>query len=237
MSNKKIGCLPIVMIICIVIIFSICKLYKDDSKGFKDIKENVISEDKDKNLSIKWDKLPDNCIAWIHFKNPKIISYPVMQSEDNDYYLHRNIKGKYSFAGSIFMDYNNHSDFLDKNTILYGHNMANETMFGSLKNFKEKSYWDKHNQFYIYTRNGYRLKYKIYNTVIVNPSSDIYTYKFGNVENMNSYIHNWVKKGLYKTNLLPDSKDHLISLSTCQYQGTKRLVVQAYLIEKKNIGK
>ena len=239
MQRKKTGCLPVIMAVCIAVILSVCKLYKDDLNGFEEVKDEVVSENKkdkkEDGLSIKWDKLPDDCVAWVYFKAPEIISYPVMQSADNDYYLHRNIKGKYSFAGSIFMDYNNHSDFSDQNTIIYGHNMATGTMFGSLKEFKEKSYWKKHNTFEIYTRDGRRLTYKIYNSVIVSPSSDIYTYQFGSEESMNSYIKTWTENGLYSTDIMPDHNDHIVSLSTCQYRGTKRLVVQGYLIKEEMV--
>lgn len=102
----------------------------------------------DDGYRVNWKKLKNkDVVGWIRFKHPKIISYPIMQKDDNDFYLHKNIKKEYSFAGSIFMDYHNHKNFLDSNTLIYGHNMANESMFGSLKKYNEKSYWKKINIF------------------------------------------------------------------------------------------
>ena len=105
----------------------------------------------DDGYRVNWKKLKNkDVVGWIRFKHPKIISYPIMQKDDNDFYLHKNIKKEYSFAGSIFMDYHNHKNFLDSNTLIYGHNMANESMFGSLKKYNENSYWKKNKYFYIF---------------------------------------------------------------------------------------
>ncbi len=73
------------------------------------------------------------------------ISYPVVQGPDNDTYLHTTYEGtsRTNFAGSIFLDYQNQDDFSDGNTIVYGHNMKNLSMFGKLKQMKEqKKYRD-----------------------------------------------------------------------------------------------
>ena len=66
------------------------------------------------------------------------ISYPVVQGPDNDAYLHTTYEGTSNFAGSIFLDYQNQDDFSDGNTIVYGHNMKNLSMFGKLKQMKEQ---------------------------------------------------------------------------------------------------
>lgn len=66
------------------------------------------------------------------------ISYPVVQGPDNDTYLHTTYEGTSNFAGSIFLDYQNQDDFSDGNTIVYGHNMKNLSMFGKLKQMKEQ---------------------------------------------------------------------------------------------------
>ena len=170
MKKKRIGCLPVLMIFSLIVIIAIGFIYYKDGKTYSDLETEVTYQKKEKKKSkgddgyrVNWKKLKNkDVVGWIRFKHPKIISYPIMQKDDNDFYLHKNIKKEYSFAGSIFMDYHNHKNFLDSNTLIYGHNMANESMFGSLKKYNEKSYWKKNKYFYIYTRDGKRRKYKIY---------------------------------------------------------------------------
>ena len=74
----------------------------------------------------------EDIIGWIYSENTPI-NYPVVQSDDNEYYLRRLTNGEYNIAGSIFMDYRNSASLEDNNTIIYGHNMKNNTMFGSLQ--------------------------------------------------------------------------------------------------------
>lgn len=234
MKKRKIGCLPVLMFLCIAVILFISGIYVAEDRKFEKVKEEVIQEDekKEDGMKINWDKLPDDCIAWIHFKHPKKIDYPIMQSTDNSYYLHRDIDGEYSYAGSIFEDFHNDPAFTDENTIVYGHNMANNTMFGSLKKFKDEDYLKKNNKFYIYTRTGHRYTYRIYNVLIVSPSSKIYVYKFGSEELKAEYIKEWTVSES-ETKSMPTVEDKLVTLSTCQYSGTKRLIVQGYMIEDK----
>lgn len=241
-KKKKLGCFPFLFLISLAIVVGISFIYLKDEKEYDDIREEVIQppspkeKKKKKGYNINWSKLPKECSLWLRFKHPKDISYPVMYNEDNGYYLHRNIHGDYAYAGSIFLDCHNKTDMTDDNTIIYGHNMANGTMFGQLKKFKEPDYWEKNQFFYIYSRDGYRYKYQIYNVVQVSPESDIYTYEFGSNEKMDEYIDEWIEKGLYETGLRPTASDKIVSLSTCAVYGTKRLVIQGMLVKKDKNG-
>ena len=91
-------------------------------------------------------------VGWIYLENSPI-NFPVVQGKDNDYYLRRLIDGTYNSAGTIFMDYRNDKNMNDWNTIIYGHNMKNSTMFGTLLNYKEQSYYDEHKIMYYITEN------------------------------------------------------------------------------------
>ena len=73
-------------------------------------------------------------IGWIYIPDTHI-NYPVMQSEDNDFYLHHASDGSYLYAGSIFLDYRCNADFSSISNILYGHNMSNRSMFADVINF------------------------------------------------------------------------------------------------------
>ena len=231
--------IPVILITsCMAVICFILLTYYQEDTEYEELKRRVITketgQEKEKKnwLKIDWDALPKDCIAWIHFRHPKVISYPVMQGKDNGFYLHKNYKGEYSYSGSIFADSSNNPLFTDDNTIIYGHNMASGKMFGSLKKFRDEDYFKKNRKFTIYTRDGRRLVYRIYNAVLVRPSSKIYTYAFGSDETKAEYLTTWMGKGLFKTDYSVGIHDRIISLSTCQYSGSRRLVLQAKLIKE-----
>lgn len=82
-------------------------------------------------------------IAWLNIYGTGI-DYPLLQAEENQKYVHTDAKGKYSMTGSLFLDYRNNADFLDFNSIIYGHNMEKNAMFGSIHNYAEKKYFKEH---------------------------------------------------------------------------------------------
>ena len=82
-----------------------------------------------------------NVIGWIEIPGLSI-SYPVVQGTDNAYYLHHLFTGEYNSSGSIFADWHNQPDFADPNTIVYGHNMKNGSMFGTLSHYQDQALWE-----------------------------------------------------------------------------------------------
>ena len=88
-------------------------------------------------------------IAWIQILALDI-SYPVVQGKDNAYYLHHLFSGESNINGSIFVDCHNQPDFTDQNTIVYGHNMKNGSMFGTLDKYQDQTLFEQHPEFYIY---------------------------------------------------------------------------------------
>ena len=102
----------------------------------------------------------DMAFAELQKKNPEVfgwltvdkthIDYPLVQGEDNSEYVNRNVLGEFSLSGSIFLDCNNKKDFSDMNSIIYGHHMAKDAMFGELEYFQEKSYFEKHSHGELY---------------------------------------------------------------------------------------
>ena len=90
--------------------------------------------------------------AWIKIPNT-VIDYPVLQTTDksDSFYLNHDIDGNYKFAGCIYSEKKNRTDFSDRNTVLYGHNMLNGTMFQNLHKFRDKSFFDENKYIYIYT--------------------------------------------------------------------------------------
>lgn len=94
----------------------------------------------------------DNSVGWIYVPGTNI-NYPIMQSEDNDFYLHHAADGSYLYAGSIFLDYRCDADFSGVSSILYGHNMSNRSMFADVTNFTDRTYFDSHRYGWLTTEN------------------------------------------------------------------------------------
>ena len=113
-------------------------------------KHKKVQSDETQIKGINWKNFSKNTKAVLEI--PGMLEYPVVQSDDNNYYLHRGLDKKYKYSGTLFIDYHNNSNFTDDNTIIYGHNMTSGRMFGSLKKYKSKQYMQEHKYFFVHTR-------------------------------------------------------------------------------------
>ena len=153
-------------------------------------------------------------IGWIYLKDTPI-NYPIVQSRDNDYYLRRLIDGSYNRAGTIFADYRCSKTFEDPNTIIYGHNMQNNTMFGTLMNYTEQSYYDEHKEIILLTENK---SYKIELFAGFTTVSDSEIYNFPKTEKTNKELIEKAKRNsTFKSDVDVTENDKIITLSTCSY--------------------
>ena len=161
--------------------------------------------------------------GWIKVDNTNI-SYPFVQTNDNEYYLYHSIDKSKNKAGWIFLDYRNDLDN-DKNIIIYGHNRINDTMFGSLNNLSK---YNNINYIYIYTTN-YISTYEIFSIYHIDKTDDYLSTNYDN--NLIDIITN---RSIYNFNNKPNENDYLITLSTC-YNNNERFVVHGKLIKKEGI--
>ena len=130
----------------------------------------------------------DDVVGWIYVEAVPDINYPVVHGEDNETYLHHTYEKNYNFAGTIFVDYENKGDFNDCNTIVYGHNMKNGSMFAQLKKFSSNSdTYEKSKYFWIFTpEKNYR--YEIISAYTTGAKSDTYTLFKGPGEEFQEYL-------------------------------------------------
>lgn len=166
-----------------------------------------------------------DAVGWI--KQDNIISYPIVRGTDNEYYLSHNAAHKENKAGAIFVDYRVDGGMEAKNCIIYGHDMLNNSMFGTLIKYGSKSYYKEHPTFDIYIENkGYR--YYVFAAYETEEIGDTYSYNFANDEEYQNYINLCMSKKLYDTSV--DSvtvNDKIITLSTCtRHDDSKRFIVQ-----------
>lgn len=168
-------------------------------------------------------------VAWIKMKGIDI-SYPVAYGSDNEYYLHHTMEKTYNFAGCIFIEHSNKKNLSDDNTILYGHNMKNGSMFGKLKYYSEQDAMETSPYFWLYTKE-HIYKYEIFSSSIVGATSDAYTIRFGKEESFQKYLDKMVEQSRIKTDVKVTSGDKIVTLSTCTGNDATRCIVQGKLIE------
>lgn len=167
-------------------------------------------------------------VAWIYCADTPI-NYPVVQSEDNQYYLRRLTDGSYNPSGSIFMDFRNAADLSDLNSLIYGHNMTNDTMFGSLVEYKDQDYYDAHPELWILTAEcAYRID--LIAGLVTRSDSDIYTI-FETPEALEEHLQSIVKDSTFVADRDLDSVKRIVTLSTCSYEyNTARYVVVGSMV-------
>lgn len=174
-------------------------------------------------------------VAWLKVNGTKI-NYPVVQSKNNDYYLKKDLYNKDSITGWIFVDYRNDIQELDNNTIIYGHNMANGTMFGTLGRVLNRSWYTKTRNQYIAinTRNAKTI-WQIFTIYVIEPKLDYLQVVFENDESYDKFLKQMKARSIYNFNTDVSTNDKILTLQTCDNSGTKRVVVQAklYKIEKR----
>ena len=152
--------------------------------------------------------------------------YVVVKGKDNDYYLTHDFKKNYNVAGWIFADYRNKGDGKDMNLVIYGHQTYNDTMFGALsKLLKKETIKDEDNLIINYTTDRERKKYKIFSIYTVEPET--YYIKTSFKENeFEKFKVKLKERSIYKIDVNIKNKN-IITLSTCQNHGVKRLAIHA----------
>lgn len=174
-------------------------------------------------------KHPD-VVAWIYGENTAI-NYPVAQGKDNNQYLRHLLSGKYNTAGTIFADYRNGQIGQDQNYIVYGHNMKDGSMFGSILKYKMQTYYDEHPYLYLLTPDkNYRIE--LIAGYITPKTSEAYNANFATEEQFAQYVSTAVSKSTFKSNTVYNPGDKVVTLSTCSYEyDNARYVVLGVLKE------
>lgn len=176
-------------------------------------------------------KVNSDIIAWIKIENTEI-NYPIVKTTDNEYYLHRDINKKYNTCGWVFMDYKNSVDFIDKNTVIYGHNIKTGLMFEPLEKVVNNEL-GKDITIEIYSETE-KLNYKVFSSYIEDPEDYAIKSNIVTEEDQAKYITEMLKRSSIEYNLVPDKSDKLLTLSTCDNTGKKRILVHSVYVGGEN---
>lgn len=171
-------------------------------------------------------------VAYLTVKNTKI-AYPVVQHSDNSYYLGRDFYKKKTVMGWVYMDYRNNPKEFDDNTIIYGHNMKNGTMFGSLKKVLESS-WRKNEENMTISLDlpTGSYKFKIFSIYKVDYTTDYLVTKFHSKSSKEDFINMITKRSIFNSGIKVLNDDKILTLSTCTGSNNRRLVVHAVLLKE-----
>ncbi len=172
--------------------------------------------------------------AWIQIPETEV-DYPVLQNEEDNYYLNRNVDGSQGYPGCIYSNNCNGKDFSDFITVLYGHNMKNGSMFAGLHQYKEDKFFEQNDTIYVYTEDA-RYTYQIYAAVAY---SDVYipmNYDVKQAESVESFCDSLEgyddDRKQIRTELTETEENRMLVLSTCiANEGTKRYLVIGKLVE------
>lgn len=152
---------------------------------------------------------------WLYAPGTQI-DYPVVQGEDNSYYLHRMFNGERNSAGTLFVDYRNLPDFQDPNTLVYGHHMRNDSMFGSLTDYAEQAYFEAHPYMLIMDGEQVRLM-EIFAGYTTSDSDHCYDIAISDEEDMQAFVEEAQRKSDFVAAVEVQMTDRLVTLSTCAY--------------------
>lgn len=176
--------------------------------------------------------------AWIQIPDTNV-NYPILQHpEDNSYYLERNIDGSVGYPGCIYTELYNTKDFNDANTVIYGHNMKNGTMFQNLHKFENLEFFNAHRTMYIFTPTQI-LEYRIFSAYTTDNRHLLLTYDFNDPAIFTNYVRELtgernalMQKGNWDMDLATNlnSANKIITLQTCTGKDATRLLVQAVLV-------
>lgn len=171
-------------------------------------------------------------IGWLALPDTAI-NYPVTQADDNEYYLHHLYDGTYNKTGCLFADYENQENFSDRNTIIYGHNMRDGSMFATLNEYDEQSYYDGHPQMYLVTPDGGYVV-EIFTAFVAKPSesgSDTSPWRLSFKDDgaYTTWLSEMAGRSVIETDVTVTSSDKVLTLSTCTPGGASRFIVMGKL--------
>jgi len=178
------------------------------------------------------ERVNSDVVGWIWLDGVPSVSYPILQGETDETYLHQDLYGQSLKAGSIFLESGNAADFTDCHSILYGHNMRDGSMFGVLKDYQEDGFYQEHRFFTIATAHG-MYHYEIFGYEEVADDASIYTIGFGHDEQFGKFLREMQALSYENTGVSVTQDDCVITLSTCSTTG-RRFVVHGVLRERRD---
>lgn len=241
--NKKKTNIPSIILMCFFIallLYSGTKIViwymnnQNNKKISDEISELVTidetKEDNDEKYVVDFEKLKEknsDVVAWLKV-NGTNIETTVVKTTDNDYYLTHNFNKEYNSAGWIFADYKNKVDGTDKNLVIYGHNMQDDSMFGSLKWVINEDWYNNEDNKYItlITENETQV-YEVFSVYQIEKEDYYIQTNFDTGKEFNTFAQTIKKRSKKDFNVDVNENDNILTLSTCANNNKYRVVLHA----------
>lgn len=195
----------------------------EEAEERKELKSNENREDfpeMEVDFKALREKNPDT-VGWLYVGSCGI-SYPIVQGEDNDYYMNHTFEGTVNSSGAIIMDYRDDKYLKDWNTFIYGHNMKNGSMFGSLKKLlNDETLYDSDPYIYVYLP-GYIYRYKIFSYYKDKPDSKMY-WTADTLQEYRQYIRDALSLSVRDLGVETSEENNMVTLVTCSGSGAGKM--------------
>ena len=173
-------------------------------------------------------------VGWIQVKGTNI-NYPIVQTTNNEYYLHHAFDKSENDAGWVFMDYRNNATTFDQNTIIYAHSRYNGTMFGSLKNILESSWYnDKNNYIIRLSTPTENTMWQVFSVYTIAKESYYITPNFPTEAEYSEFLNTMKSRSSVNFSATVNPSDKVLTLSTCKDNFGSRVVMHAKLIKRES---
>jgi len=217
----------------------IIALPQSDAGGEDDTEE--IADEAMRPFSISFDTSPLEAARELT-QNPDVVAYifiegtnvnnVVVQGPDNEYYLHRDMFGNRNVNGVLFMDFRNSPDFTDPNTIIYGHNMQNGTMFHNLRYYMNREFFEAHPYIKVVTDEMVFI-YEIFTVFSTHINFNYIQVEFENDKEFGMLVEGMIRRSVFDTGVTATQDDRILVLSTCTnvHRDTRIVVVGRLVVE------
>lgn len=191
--------------------------YNEGTDTYSDIQTIAIRDVSDDSESrIDFDALRsvnEDVIGWLTLKDT-VIDYPVVQGEDNDYYLHHLYTGEWNSLGTLFVDFRNKKLFTDQISVIYGHSMLNGSMFFILERYKRQSFYEEHKEFVFETPEK---KYTLEPLAgkVMDAKIPFLQLNFDAVSEYEEYINEFIRTSTFKSEATFDGNDKIVIMIKC----------------------
>ncbi|MBU3109139.1 class B sortase [Clostridium gasigenes] len=208
---KKFVFVILILLLTSIFVFSIYKIFYTsyDNKKASFVYEEVKKDNEEK---VNLQETNKNYKFWLTIPNTQI-DYPVVQGIDNDFYLNHDFYKNPSLSGTLFLDYRNTVN-IDKNIIIYGHNMKNGSMFNNLVYYKNPTFFNNNKKISL-TINDITFEYDVFQVVIAKEDNVYLNGSITSFEEFKSYLNT---NGLYDVDFNISDKDNFLTLSSCSYE-------------------
>ena len=230
------------LIFLILLVYSSINIFKwynnnkENKQIINEIAESVTinqETNEEKKYKINFEELKQknsDTVAWLKVENTNI-EFPIVQANNNSYYLTHNFDKKYNVAGWIFADYKNKLDGTDRNIVVYGHNMRNNSMFGSLKDVITEEWYNNEENKYItfVTENEYQT-YQVFSVYQIK-TEDYYIQTEFKSNEFTEFIDTITKRSKKDFGINVSKEDTILTLSTCSNNNKYRVVLHSVRVK------